>query len=62
MGGEECSGVVNCKTLVGNDVAFVFRGKRFNVGEGDAFLVFIFIFIPVRFVFLLAGSWESWVG
>jgi hypothetical protein len=36
--GEEGSGVVNCETLVWENVAFVLGGKGFDIGEGNIFI------------------------
>ena len=32
--------VVDCETLMGEEVCFFFGGEGFNVGEGDAFFLF----------------------
>jgi len=36
--GEEGSGIVDCETLVWENVAFVFGGKGFDIGEGNIFI------------------------
>ena len=36
--GEEGGGVVYCETLVWENVAFVFRGKGFDIGERNIFV------------------------
>lgn len=34
--------VVDCETLMGEEVGFFFGGERFDVGEGYAFFFFYF--------------------
>ena len=40
MGFLKGGDVVDCETLVGEEVGFFFRGERFNVGEGDSIFLF----------------------
>lgn len=44
MGFLKSRDVVDCETLMGEEIRFFFRGEGFNVGEGDALFLFLFFF------------------
>lgn len=49
MGFLKGGDVIDCEALVGEDVCFVFRGERFDVGEGDSVFFFVFDTFGVGF-------------
>lgn len=55
--GEEGSSVVDCETLVWENIAFVFGGKGFDIGEGDIFVIVLGgVFRVLLFVFVFGAG------
>lgn len=43
MGFLKGGDIVDCETLVGEEVCFFFGGEGFYIGEGDAFFLFFWV-------------------